>query len=237
MKTKYVKTGRHQTGVTLMEIMIGLALSLVVTTSMVVLMSNSLGTTTRVIQMTQLSDELRNSISMMTRDLRRANYSANAAYCYANSDCGVDGAANQTALLVPSDQCMSFNLDRNQDGDASTDDAGAFRRNEDGGVGFLEMWVGGSGEGEDPCGLGGSWLRLTDPNIVDIDVFAITLVNLQDSLAEDGGATLTQNTREVNIQIGGRLRIDENDSSRPEIRREIEDTIRVRNDFLVRTGP
>lgn len=235
MKTRYVKTARHQTGVTLMEIMIGLALSLVVTTSMVVLMSNSLGTTTRVIQMTQLSDELRNSISMMTRDLRRANYSANAAYCYANSDCGVDGAANQTALLVPTDQCMSFNLDRNQDGNASTDDAGAFRRSDDGGVGFIEMWVGGSGVvcGED----GDQWLRLTDPNIVDIDVFEITLVNLQDSLAEDGGATLTQNTREVNIRIGGRLRIDENDSSRPEIRREIEDTIRVRNDFLVRTGP
>ena len=49
-------------------------------------MANSLGTATRVIHMSQLTDELRNAMSMMTRDVRRANYSANGIFCYGNSN-------------------------------------------------------------------------------------------------------------------------------------------------------
>jgi hypothetical protein len=64
---------RRQAGFTLMEAMISLALSLVVTSAMVALMANSLGTTSRIIQMSQLTDELRNTMSMLTRDIRRAN--------------------------------------------------------------------------------------------------------------------------------------------------------------------
>ncbi len=68
--------------------MIALALSLIVTSSMVVLMGNSMGSATRIIEMSQLTDELRNSMSMMSRDVRRANYNVNAIYCFANSECG-----------------------------------------------------------------------------------------------------------------------------------------------------
>ena len=90
-----------QTGVTLIETMISLALSLVVTSAMVVLMANSLGTATRIIQMSQMTDELRNAMSMMTRDVRRANYSSNSAYCYANSECGDPGGmAEQFELMA-----------------------------------------------------------------------------------------------------------------------------------------
>ena len=86
---------RRQAGVTLMEAMISLALSLLVTTAMVTLMGNSMGSATRIIEMSQLTDELRNAMSMMSRDIRRANYNSNSIYCYANSDCGIDGSASQ----------------------------------------------------------------------------------------------------------------------------------------------
>jgi type IV pilus assembly protein PilW len=81
---------KNQRGATLIELLIGLALSLIVTSSMVVLMSNSLGTATRIIQMTQLTDDMRNAMSMVSRDVRRANYSAYAYKCYGNSDCSLD---------------------------------------------------------------------------------------------------------------------------------------------------
>ena len=68
---------RYQAGVTLIETLIGLALSVIVTVSMVSLMANSMGSATRIIQMSQLTDELRNTMSMMSRDIRRANYTAN----------------------------------------------------------------------------------------------------------------------------------------------------------------
>jgi type II secretory pathway pseudopilin PulG len=64
---------RRQAGATLLEAMISLALSLVVTTAMVTLMGNSMGSATRIIEMSQLTDELRNAMSMMSRDVRRAS--------------------------------------------------------------------------------------------------------------------------------------------------------------------
>ena len=88
---------KRNAGFTLIEAMISLALSLLVTSAMVALMANSLGTSTRVIHMSQLTDEMRNAMSMMTRDVRRANYSANSIFCYGYSKCGfAGGGAEQT---------------------------------------------------------------------------------------------------------------------------------------------
>ena len=79
---------RRQAGVSLMEALIGLALSLIVTIAMVGLMSSSLGTAKQIILMSQLTDEMRSTMSMLTRDVRRANYNPYAWRCSANSDCG-----------------------------------------------------------------------------------------------------------------------------------------------------
>ena len=71
---------RRQTGFSLIEAMISIALSMVVTSAMIVLMGNSMGTATRIIEMTQVTDELRNVISMMSRDVRRANYNPDSLF-------------------------------------------------------------------------------------------------------------------------------------------------------------
>jgi Tfp pilus assembly protein PilV len=213
---------KHQAGVTLIEAMISLALSLIVTASMVALMGNSMGSATRIIQMSKLTDELRNSMSMMSRDIRRANYSANSIYCYANSNCGADGSATQYAdINVTDGSCFIFGLDRDWDGDASNDDAGAFRRVTSGSIGVIEMWVGGSSPA---CATtGNDWVAITDPDIVDITVFTISNAgSFEQSLA-----TLTKRTRQIQMQVGGRLIMDNT------IDRTIEDTIKVRNDFFL----
>jgi type IV pilus assembly protein PilW len=221
--------GRSQTGATLIELLVGLALSMMVTSSMVVLMSNSLGSATRIIQMTQLTDDMRNAMSMVSRDIRRANYSANSMYCYSNSDCGVDGSANQTAAVIQAN-CVIFNLDRNQDGDATTDDAGGFRRVLDNGVGVIEMWVGDSSAACNDAS-GGDWIPLTDPDLVNFTAFDFTLNDITGSVVDENGATLTQHTREISMVIAAELVID------PTVTRRIEDSIKVRNDFLEVTGP
>ena len=65
-----------QTGATLMEVLIAMTISLVVTAAMIAMMSNSLGTTARIIHMTKLQDDLRVAMQMMTRDLRRSNFNS-----------------------------------------------------------------------------------------------------------------------------------------------------------------
>ncbi|MEJ8567613.1 PilW family protein [Elongatibacter sediminis] len=217
---------RRQAGMTLIESMIALGLSMFVTSAMVVLMSNSLGTASKVIQMTQLTDELRNTMSMLSRDLRRANYSANAAYCYANSDCGIDGSATQSPdITIVNNSCVTFNLDRNRDGNASTDDAGAFRRRVVNGVGLVEMWIGNSSP--NCAASNANWVGVTDPSFVDVTRF-----NIDDSdsfvisFPNEDGSTVNQRSRRVVVEIQGRL-VRENS-----ITRTIQDEIKVRNDLI-----
>ena len=217
---------RHQAGASLMETMISLALSLVVTTAMVTLMGNSMGSATRITQMSQLTDELRNAMSMMSRDVRRANFNTNSIYCYANSDCGVSGgpAEQYNDIAITGNTCFVFGLDRNWDGNSANDGPGAFRRTTSGGVGLIEMWT---GTGAPNCGTaGGDWLPITDPDFVDITAFNVddAASFSQDFETEIG--TLTQRTRRVQMQIDGRLILDNT------ITRAIEDTVTVRNDFF-----
>ena len=226
-------TRGRQLGATLVETMISLALSMLVVVSMVGLMGNSMGSATRIIQMSQLTDEMRNAMSMMSRDVRRANYNTNAIYCYANSDCGTDGSATQSANLSitsGTDSCFLFGLDRNWDGNANNDGGGAFRKdtvtNAAGEtVGVIEMWVGTTAPS---CADNASWVPITDPDFVDITDF--TLANgrsYSQDLELEGGSTLTQLTRVIEMSITGQLIIDRN------IEREIRDMIRVRNDFYL----
>ena len=212
----------------MIEAMIALALSAVVVASMVALMSNSLGTTTRIIEMSQLTDELRNTMSMMSRDIRRANYNANNLYCYGNSDCGSDGSATQGGDITigVSNDCFTFLLDRDWDGDASNDDAGGFRRVTSNSIGLIEIWV---GDSTPSCtATSTDWVPVTDPDLVDITTFT---VNDDDSFTDTasgtGGTTATQRARHVQMILEGELRLDDS------ITRRIENSIRVRNDFLL----
>lgn len=228
---------RRQAGASLMELMIGLALSAVVTSSMVVLMGNSMGSATRITQMSKLTDELRTAMSMMSRDVRRANYNANAIYCFANSQCGdpeLDGSAIQAADIsidAGADPCFVFGLDRNWDGNADNDGGGAFRQVTENQVGRIEMWIGST---TPTCtGGDGDWLPLTDPEIVNITEFRVdnseAVGTYEQELIEqvDGvEQVLIQRVRFVQLEIGGELIIDDS------ISRTVQDTVKVRNDFL-----
>lgn len=165
---------KRQTGASLMETMIALALSTIVISGMVVLMGNSMGTSNRIMQMSQLTDQLRNVMSIMTRDVRRANYSAASILCYGFAGCSEYGSTLQLgsgAVVVDEDNpafisasgtegdiilvetadgpCMLFQLDRLRSGSAIDDSKGGFRRkvhNINGrNIGVMEMWVHGGG--------------------------------------------------------------------------------------------
>ncbi|MDT8319694.1 MAG: prepilin-type N-terminal cleavage/methylation domain-containing protein [Xanthomonadales bacterium] len=227
----------RQRGVTLMEAMISLALSVVVTAAMVALMANSLGTASRIIQMSQLSDELRNTMSMLTRDVRRANYNPYAMYCYANPDCGLGADSSVTyspdlnVVSYQSNDCLIYFLERNPpNGTPGTLSGGGFRlaANADN-VGFIEMWAGDAAPGGNCAGDDDQWIAVTDPGFVDITTFAVDddTESFTNTLPIEGGtSTLEQRARQVQIQIEGRLIRD------GAITRRIEDTIKVRNDFI-----
>ena len=232
-----IKSAGRQNGFTLVEALIGLSLSLIVTTSMVGLMSGSLGTASRIIQMSQLTDELRNVMSMMSRDVRRANYSTNSVYCYSNSECGdpTTGIAIQAGDVAVTtsggDTCMLFGLDRDWDGNANNDGGGAFRRDtivNSGGVtvGVVEVWTGTT---VPSCANSANWVAITDPEFVNITEFTVnTDESFNETIEGTGGApTITLRTRQVQMAIQGELLLDDT------IRRRIEDNVKVRNNLYL----
>jgi len=237
-----IRTLKRQAGVTLIEAMISLALSLIVTSAMVVLMANSMGTSTRIIQMSQLTDELRNAMSMMTRDVRRANYSANAIFCYGNADCGDPGGPAEQAgdiQISGGGSCFIFNLDRNFDGDSIDDEDGAagFRRvpslNEPT-VFVIEMWTGGNSPN---CATAPApnddWIELTDPDTVNIIVFDVNHTGpLPEEILPGEPGAFTNRQREIQISLEGQLTLEE-DMNNVMVTRRIEDVIYVRNDFIL----
>lgn len=226
----------RQAGASLMEVLIAMSISLVVTASMIALMSNSLASTARIVKMTKLADDMRVAMQMMTRDVRRSSYNANSMFCYANQDCATDGAiiaAGDISLVdLNADDvadCFTFLMDRDHDGDSTENDAGGFRRVTSGDVGVIEMWTGGATPNCNAATGTGNWVQITDPEEMDIFLFSVDDDLSYNQVIQDDGAgnTLSQRVRKIRMNIQGRLVFDNT------IVRRVEDVIAVRNDVLL----
>jgi prepilin-type N-terminal cleavage/methylation domain-containing protein len=230
----------NQSGVSLMELLIAMAISLVVSLAMVSLMANTLGTGTRTIEMSRLTAELRTGLQIMTRELRRANFHANFTKCFGNVDCRAtmdNGDADAEGYIkaitvddsVGTDDCMYFWYDRDADGDSTDDDdVAAFRRTVISGVGVLQMTT--TRNLAPSCSSGTYWTSLTDPNFVDVTDFTINNSFSYTDTITDGGDT--QSVGKISMSLTGVLVRDAN------VSKTVIDLIRVRNDiFAPATGP
>jgi type II secretory pathway component PulJ len=221
---------RKQTGASLMEVLVAMSISLVVTASMIALMASSLSSTARIIHMTKLSDDMRVALQMMSRDVRRSSYNANAALCYGYDECESEGIVALAGDITISDSrdCLTFMLDRDQNGDSTDDDPGGFRRVTDGNVGVLEMWI---GEATPDClsDAGAEfWVQITDPENMDISEFAIDDLSYTLVIQNNGfGDKMFQKVRKIHMKLWGHLVANET------IKRQMEDTISIRNDLLL----
>lgn len=238
MKTSCLSTSTptawRQSGYSLMEVIVSMGLSLVVTTAMVALMSNSMGNAGRVINMTKLSDDLRSTMQLMTRDVRRSSYNANALKCYGNEDCATDGS-----VVLPGDifisaglDCFTFQLDRDHDGNSIEDEdsPGGFRRVVEDNIGYIEMWTRAEPADCDAEPGAEGWQAVTDRTTMDITAFNVdNSLSYDQEIFNDGATVITQRVRKLRLAIGGELRTASG------VNRQIEDVISVRNDIMQTT--
>ncbi len=214
-----------------MEVLVAMTISLVVTAAMIAMMSNTLGTTARIINMTKLQDDMRVAMQMMSRDVRRSSYNAFSQLCYANNDCGGDSSGLSLAgdiTINDANTCFTFLMDRDHDGDSTEDAAGGFRHVVDGEVGVIEMWTGGNSPdcGADAGAAG--WVRITDPEALDIFAFSVDDdLSYEETILDNGVDTVTQRVRKLRMDMQGQLVLDNS------IQRHIVDVIDVRNDLLL----
>lgn len=218
-----------QGGFSIMEVLISMALSLVVTSAMVALMSSTLGNTSRIVNMTKLSDDLRTTMQMLTRDVRRGSYNAKAVYCYGNEDCSTDGTVTLAGdiSIGGAGDCFTYLLDRDHDGDSTENGAGGFRLATVDGVGVLQMWIGNESaacDGADDA----NWATVTNSDSMDITEFAVNDdLSYTEVIFDNGVDTISQRVRKLSIEIGAQLVMDN------DIRRSVTDVISVRNDLLI----
>lgn len=213
-----------QKGLGLVEMLVSMALSLLAVTTMVVLMANTLGAGSETIQMSRLSQELRASIQLMSRDLRRANYHSGYLNCFANFNCRDDlGIASyvNTININGAGNCFWYWLDRDGDADLSNDAVGGFRYSTIGGIGVLQMRIAGNAAAN--CDDETGWELITDPDTIDITAFNISN---SDSYTESlSSAGDVQTVEKIRLTINGRM------ASNPAVQRQIQDLILVRNDI------
>lgn len=217
-------TPNRQLGISLVEMMISMTLSLMVIMTMVVLMASSLGTGAATIQMARLSQELRASMQLMSRDLRRANFHSGFLNCFANVDCRDDlniAAYVDTININAEGNCFWYWLDRDGNANLSDDAVGGFRLGSVDGIGVVQMRT--TGNATPSCDDATDWELITDPNTVDITSFNISD---SDSYTETlSAAGDEQVVEKIRLTISGRMTAD------PTIQREIQDLILIRNDI------
>ena len=229
MNRKSVNPGARQAGTSLVEILVAMLLSMITTGAMLGLMSNSLSSTASIVQQTKLTDDLRVAMTMMSRDLRRSNYTADSIHCYANPDCAVDGSLDMAGDIEISDggDCFVFNLDRDSDGVASSDAPGGFRWVVNNGIGELQTWVGSGAAACDAASV--SWRSVTDATVLDVTGLQVDdSLSYEEVIFDDGeGTQYSQRVRRVRINISGRLRSNES------VQRTLEDVIKLRNNVYL----
>ena len=213
---------QNQRGLGLLEMLMSMALSLLSVTLMVVLMVSTLSSGTATIQMSRLSQELRASMQLMSRDLRRANFHSGYLNCFANVNCRDDlgiAAYVDTIHINAAGNCFWYWLDRDGDADLTDDAVGGFRFSTIDGIGVIQMRTGGNSAAN--CDGDADWELITDPNTVDITSFDIST---GDSYSETLSATGdTQTVEKLRLNINGRM------ASNPSVQREIQDLILIRN--------
>lgn len=243
-------------GFSLIELMIALVAGLIVSGAVLAFTVSSLRANSEFVRSTRLTTELRNSLSLIVEDLRRAGYDENAL-SYVSRPAGFTGFSPfSTIELVnagAANGCIVYAYDRLPANpgqiDRTNGEIRAFRRavrtlngQEVGVIEFAESFgtttpsctANGPNYSTYPpsCNTGTGWCALSDPRTVDITSL---------SFNRPGGGFFTQagtggrpglQLREIAVDIQGQLIGSESDR----IRRGVNAVVRVRSD-CIRTDP
>jgi type IV pilus assembly protein PilW len=162
---KLQRTAPSQRGLSLVELMVGIAVGLIVVAAATLLVTSQLSDNRRLLLETQVQQDLRATADIITRELRRAGSSGNADHYVANAMMAPgagSGAPEQNPYLAitPTPGTLAEVNFRYKRTDGSV---GPFGYRLSGGVIQTNLAAGQSG-----------WQDLTDSNVLVIDQFILT---------------------------------------------------------------
>jgi len=216
--------GRRQTGLSMVELMVGVAIGLFVVAGATMAVSNQLGDNRRLMLETQIQQDLRAAADVIARDVRRSGYWAGAENGIWAA--GVAAAASnpytslQPAISAMPASAVTFGYSRGAVENDALDvtDRSGFQLN---GAGAIEMFI------------GGNWQALTDSTTLRVTNLQITLTSSDLPLScfnpcPPGAVNCPpmQTVRNIDIAIAGQAVFDST------VKRKANSTVRIRNDLI-----
>lgn len=207
-------------GVSLIELMVAMAVGLFILMGMTTILVNDLRANSSTLKATRLNQELRASMDLMIREIRRSGYVGDAIQAIGNVATGQ--SFSNTVTISNSGNQLDFGYDANGDGTIASSESHGFRLN----ASAVQML-----QGTD--WTSGTKQNITDPNSVEItsltfcfwpsaDNTCLTSPPAGSIVTVSGAAYLT--IKDVRISITGRLKGDTS------VIRTLNEVVRVRND-------
>jgi type IV pilus assembly protein PilW len=208
-----------QTGLSLVELLVGVAVGLLLLGGAAKLFVDSVSDSRRLIVETRVNQDLRAAADLIARDLRRSGYWQEALAAAAPSP-PASAASNPYAAVTVTGAASSAELTYSFSRDAVAAENNAINTagpNEN----FGFRLEGGAIRTQTADGV---WQEVTDPGAVVVTRFAVTPSVTNVSSAANGVGCPVVQVRRYDIVIGGRSPGDDN------IVREIRESVRLRND-------
>ncbi|MDP1534074.1 MAG: prepilin-type N-terminal cleavage/methylation domain-containing protein [Rubrivivax sp.] len=218
MTRRRLSPALRQRGLSLVEMMVGVAVGLFVVAAAAMLVATQLSDNRRLLLETQVQQDLRASLDIVTRELRRAGALTAEVAQVGLASGGAGGQTNAFGAVTPTDANASetgFSYMR------MAGEEGPYGFKLEGGA--IKTRLGGAG-----------WQELTDPNTLRITEFTVTAQNAAPiqlpcpRLCADGGTGCwpTVVVREFVVQVTGQAVGD------AAVRRSLRSTVRLRNDWV-----
>lgn len=209
-----------QCGMSLVEMMVGIALGLFLVAGASTLFVGHLGSGRRLLLEARLNQDLRATADLITRDLRRAGYWGNALQGTVVATGASSPPSNPYSVVTPGISTVSYEYSRDgsENNTLDSNEQFGFDLNNN----TIRMKTNGMP----------TWQAVTDPDTMAVTAFTITpnvtVVDIRDSCAVTctGPTCPTVTVREYDVSITGRATRD------PTVTRTLQTSVRVRNDLL-----
>jgi len=160
-----LKNSGRQRGVSLVELMVGLAIGLIIIAAAASVYITSVRSGSDTLRSAKLNMELRGAMDLMVAEIRRSGYTPNTTNLTSNPFMLAD-----TNLTLVGTDCLLLAYDANGNGVTETTDFVGFKKN----ATAVSMRYGGTASTSTGCSVG-SWENLTDPNNVVIDTLTFSI--------------------------------------------------------------
>jgi prepilin peptidase dependent protein B len=210
-------------GFTLIELMVAMLITLIVSATTVQITSNVFQTSTQSIQMIQLSQEMRSVIQLISRDIRRSGYNDDSLARFLATEAIASGVSMGTLDANNTANCLQVQYD-SLDGDAKNV---VYRLRVVSDVGRVSAHFNANAT----CDTSTddiAWVDVTDPLLTHISALEFVLNNQTTDIAENmnNGNVIQVGLEQINIVISATLRTNE------AVNRSIINEIQIRNRYL-----